>query len=107
VEGRLIFRTGALFANSTGRIEPLAEAVLQGMSLMAKNLVVEGEGALPFLIYRCGISRYGQQNEPIERVKEYWTEQEVLDFSPRLDSHYVVYVKRKPIPLHEFRIGKR
>jgi hypothetical protein len=43
----------------------------------------------------------------VEKVAEFWTEEEVLAFKPRLDKRYGVFVKRKLIPLHEFQAGRR
>lgn len=73
---------------------------------MNDDFEVEGEKAAPYPIYRSGVDQHGKE-AAVDRIKECWTEQEVLDFKPRADSRYVVYVKRKPIPLHEFKAGKR
>ncbi len=67
---------------------------------MAERLEIEGEDGAPSLIFRCGADRYDRMNQPVERVAECWTEEEVRAFKLRRDSTYIVYVKRQPIPLH-------
>jgi hypothetical protein len=73
---------------------------------MNNDLEFEGQKAAPYPIYRLGLDQYGKE-AAVDRVKECWTEQEVLDFKPRLDARYVAYVRRKQIPLCEFKAGKR
>jgi hypothetical protein len=66
------------------------------------NIEAEGEEAAPYKIYVLGIDRYGKLDQPVEMVAEFWTEEEVRAFKLRADKKYVVYVKGKPVPFHEF-----
>jgi hypothetical protein len=49
---------------------------------MNDDLDVEGEKAAPYPIYRLGVDQH-RKEAAVERIKECWTEQEVLDFKPR------------------------
>ena len=66
------------------------------------NIKGEGEDAAPYKIYILGIDRYGKPDQPVEKVAECWTEDEVRAFRRRADKRYVVYVKRKPVPFDQF-----
>jgi hypothetical protein len=72
---------------------------------MNDDLEVEGEKAAPYPIYRLGVDQHGRE-APVERVNECWTELEVLDFEPRLDSRYVVYVSVSRSPCMTSRPGR-
>jgi hypothetical protein len=63
-----------------------------------KNLTGEGDPAPQFPIYRCDLN-----DKPLERVAEFDTVEEVLTFTGRGDWRCVVFVRRKPMTLIEFR----
>jgi hypothetical protein len=67
----------------------------------------EGEPTAQFKLYVLGMDQYGKPDQPVEKVAEFWTEEEVLAFRPRADHAYGLYVRRRFILLHELRQGKR
>jgi hypothetical protein len=62
------------------------------------NLTGEGDAATQFPIYRLDLN-----GEPFERVAECDTIEEVLAYRGRADWRCVVFVRRKPMTMLEFR----